>query len=416
MILNRLSLYIQKRQPMFINVEKKGIEIMQDFTYYAPTKVYFGKDEHKKVGEIIKNYGYKTVMIQYGQNSIKKSGLYDEIVASLTENEIKIVDMGGVEPNPKIDFVREAIKKCRENNVELILAVGGGSVIDSSKYTASGAIYDGDVLDFPLRKSTPENALPVGCILTISAAGSEMSSSAVISNPETNMKRGYNSDFNRCKFAICNPELTYTVNKYQTACGIVDIMSHTMERYFSPCPDTILTDTIAEAILTSVIDAGKVAMEEPCNYDARATLMWASSLSHNDLTGCGRENGLCVHQLEHALSGEYDNIAHGAGLAVLFPAWAKYVYKYAPKRFARFARKVWGIVENDDMKASVLGIEKMSEYFKEIGMPQSLEDFGLSNESLDSLSYLCTFSNTRTIRSYIDLDIEDIKNIFALCL
>ena len=388
---------------------------MLDFTYYAPTKVYFGKEKQKEVGEIIKGYGYKKIMLQYGKGSVKDSGLYDEVMNSLKESGIEVVEMGGVEPNPKLSFVREAVKLAKEEQVEMILAVGGGSVIDSCKYTASGAMADCDPWDFPTRKAVPTKALPVGCILTIAAAGSEMSSSAVITNMELNMKRGYNSDVNRCKFAICNPELTYTVNKYQTACGIVDIMAHTMERYFTVCDPTDLTDRIAESLLVSVADAGRVLMENPRDYEARATAMWASSLSHNDLTGCGRENFLTVHQLEHALSGEFDFIAHGAGLSVLFPAWAKYVYKYNIPRFAQFARRVWGVTESDDEKAALCGIEQMESYFASLDMPVRLKAFGIEKESAARLAQLTTFDRQRTVKSYVELGYEEIKEIFESC-
>ncbi len=388
---------------------------MLDFTYYTPTKVFFGKDSHKKVGEVIKSYGFKKIMMQYGQGSIKKCGLYDTVMASLEENGIEVVEMGGVEPNPKLSFVRDAIKIAKEEKVEMILAVGGGSAIDSAKYTATGAMYDGDVWDFPTRKATPEAGLPVGVVLTLSAAGSEMSSSAVISNTELNMKRGYNSDFNRPAFAICDPTLTYTVGKYQTACGIVDIMAHTMERYFIPVPPTALTDRIAESILKSIVEAGRILMDNPEDYDARAQMMWASSLSHNDLTGCGRENALPVHQLEHALSGEFDHIAHGAGLAVLFPAWARYVYKEAPGRFAGFARNVWGVEEAEDEKAALMGIEEMEKFFTFIGMPLNLRDFGIEKDSTEKLTELCTFGKTRSIASYINLDFDKVKEIFDSC-
>lgn len=388
---------------------------MQDFIYYAPTKVYFGKGKQKEVGEIIKGYGYQKIMLQYGKGSIKKSGLYDEIMASLSASGIEVVEMGGVEPNPKITFVREAVKLAKEEKVEMILAVGGGSVIDSCKYTAAGAASDCDPWEFPTRKSTVTEALPVGCVLTLAAAGSEMSSSAVITNLDLNMKRGFNSDFNRCKFAICNPELTYTVDKYQTACGVVDIMAHTMERYFTVCDPTDLTDRIAESLLRAVVDAGKVLMENPCDYEARATVMWASSLSHNDLTGCGRENALAVHQLEHALSGEFDHIAHGAGLAVLFPAWGRYVYRHNIPRFAQFARRVWDVTEADDEKAAVLGIESMAEYFASLGMPVRLRDFGIEGDCMDKLADLCTFGKQRSVKSYVDMDYDVMKAIFESC-
>lgn len=388
---------------------------MQDFIYYAPTKVYFGKGKQKEVGEIIKGYGYQKIMLQYGKGSIKKSGLYDEIMASLSASGIEVVEMGGVEPNPKITFVREAVKLAKEEKVEMILAVGGGSVIDSCKYTAAGAASDCDPWEFPTRKSTVTEALPVGCVLTLAAAGSEMSSSAVITNLDLNMKRGFNSDFNRCKFAICNPELTYMVDKYQTACGVVDIMAHTMERYFTVCDPTDLTDRIAESLLRAVVDAGKVLMENPCDYEARATVMWASSLSHNDLTGCGRENALAVHQLEHALSGEFDHIAHGAGLAVLFPAWGRYVYRHNIPRFAQFARRVWDVTEADDEKAAVLGIESMAEYFASLGMPVRLRDFGIEGDCMDKLADLCTFGKQRSVKSYVDMDYDVMKAIFESC-
>ena len=388
---------------------------MRDFVYYAPTKVHFGKDKHKMIGSIIKEYGFKTIMMQYGMGSIKKSGLYDEVMDSLKSNGINVVEMGGVQANPDIEFVRKAIQVARENNVEMILAVGGGSVIDSCKYTAAGVLSNCDVWDFPTRKSVLENGLPIGCILTLSAAGSEMSSSAVITNSELNMKRGFNSDFNRCLFAICNPELTYSVSKYQTACGIVDIMAHTMERYFVPIEPTDLTDRIAESILKSVINAGNILMTDPYNYEARANMMWASSLSHNDLTGCGRENALPVHQLEHALSGEYEKIAHGAGLAVLFPAWAKYVYQYNISRFAQFARRVWDVVEDDDKLAAEKGIECLEEFFKRIGMPLSLREFDIPRECTSRLAELCTFGKSREISSLISLNYEKVKEIYDMC-
>ena len=388
---------------------------MRDFTYFTPTKVHFGKDKHKEAGRIIAEYGFKKIMLQYGQKSIKANGLYDEVVDSLKAAGIVVVEMGGVEPNPKITFVREAVKLAKEEQVEMILAVGGGSVIDSAKYTAAGAANECDPWEYPTRKSTLEKALPVGCILTLAAAGSEMSSSAVITNLDVNMKRGFNSDFNRCLFAICNPELTYTVSKYQTACGIVDIMAHTMERYFTVCEPTELTDRIAESILKSVISAGKVLMEHPTDYEARATMMWASSLSHNDLTGCGRENILSVHQLEHALSGEYDQIAHGAGLAVLFPAWARYIYKHNISRFAQFARRVWDVTAIEDEQAAVEGIVQMEQFFEAIGMPLTLKAFGVKKDCAERLAELCTFHKQRTIKSYIEMDYDIIKEIFESC-
>lgn len=389
---------------------------MRDFIYYAPTKVFFGKDKEKEIGKIVKEYGYDNIMLQYGQGSVKKTGLYDEVMKSLKAYDIKVVEMGGVEPNPKIDFVREAVKVAKENKVQMILAVGGGSVLDSSKFTAAGACNDCDPWDFAVGKATPEKALPVGCILTLAAAGSEMSASAVISNPELNMKRGFGSDLNRCLFAVMNPELTYSVSKYQTACGVVDIMAHTMERYFYPCEETDLTDRIAEGVLKATIKAGRTLMDNPKDYDARANMMWASSVSHNGLTACGRENALAVHQIEHALSGEYDRIAHGAGLAMLFPAWAKYIYKHNIPRFAQFARNVWDCSAEDDETAALCGIRKMEAFFGEIGMPLRLAEFDLDETCIERLTDLCTFGRQRTVKSYIDMDYHVIKEIFKLCL
>lgn len=387
---------------------------MRDFNFYTPTKIFFGKGKEKNVGEIIKDYGFKKIMLQYGMGSIKKCGLYDTVMNSLCENGIDVVEMGGVEPNPKYDFINEAIKVATNEKVELILAVGGGSVIDSAKYTAIGAASGLDVFDVAMGRVKTDKALPVACILTISAAGSEMSASAVLTNTEAGIKKGTGGDYIRPLFSILNPELTYSVSPYQTACGISDIMAHTMERYFYPCDDTPLTDRIAEGLLKSVVEAGRIVMKEPENYEARATIMWASSLSHNNLTGCGRENALAVHQLEHALSGMYDHIAHGAGLAVLFPAWCRYTYKENISRFAQFARSVFDVNDADDNSAAIKGIEALEAFFKEIGMPLRLREFGIENTS-DALAELCTMKRTRTIKSYIEIDALVAKEIFDSC-
>ena len=388
---------------------------MLNFNFHTPTAVYFGKDTHLQVGKIISEYGYNKIMMQYGKQSIKKSGLYDQVIASLKEYNIEVVEMGGVEPNPKLQFVNQAIKVAREQKVQMILAVGGGSVIDSSKFTALGVKYDGDVWDFTCGKAVPQDALPVGCILTHSAAGSEMSNSAVLSDLTISKKKGCGSQFNRCKFAILNPELTYTVSKYQTACGIVDMMTHTMERYFTPCAPVEITDSLAESLLRTIIWAGKIAIENPSDYEARATLMWASSLSHNNLTDCGRGGSLIVHQLEHAVSGEFDSVAHGAGLAVLYPAWAKYVYKANPQRFARFFRNVFGVIEQDDILACEKGVAKMSEYFSGLGMPTKLSDFGIDIDKSARLADLCTNGKTRILDSQMQLGYNECKEIFESC-
>ena len=388
---------------------------MRDFIYNTPTKVFFGKGAYKNVGEIIEGYGFKKIMLQYGKQSIIKSGLYGEIVNSLKAHNIEVVDMGGVEPNPKVQFVRDAVKVAKKEKVELILAVGGGSVIDSSKATAIGAMHDCDIWDIFMARQKPTSALPVATVLTIAAAGSEMSASAVLSNLDENMKKGLGTELNRPLFSILDPELTFSVGKYQTACGIVDIMSHTMERYFTVCDPTPITDSISEALLKTVVESGKAVMQNPCNYEARANIMWASSLSHNGLTGCGRENALAVHQIEHALSGKHDEVAHGAGLAVLFPAWGKYVYKANVSRFASFARGVFDVCEADDEKAAIMGLEKMSGFFASIGMPSSLSEFGIKKQELHDLALLCTYGDTRTVKSYITLGTREIEDILELC-
>lgn len=387
---------------------------MRDFNFYTPTKIFFGKGKEKDVGKIIKDYGFKKIMLQYGKGSIKKSGLYDSVITSLRGNGIEVVEMGGVEPNPKYDFINRAIKVAKDEKVELILAVGGGSVIDSAKFTAVGAASGLDVFEVAMGRAKTDKTLPVACILTISAAGSEMSASAVLTNSELGIKKGMGGDHIRPLFSILNPELTYSVSPYQTACGISDIMAHTMERYFYPCDDTPLTDRIAEGLLKSVVEAGRVVMKEPENYEARATIMWASSLSHNNLTGCGRENALAVHQLEHALSGMFDHIAHGAGLAVLFPAWCRFAYKENISRFAQFARGVFDISDPDDEKAAIKGIEALEEFFEEIGMPNRLREFEIDNKAGD-LAELCTFKGGRTIKSYIEIDRYIAKEIFDSC-
>ncbi|MBO5713820.1 MAG: iron-containing alcohol dehydrogenase [Clostridia bacterium] len=388
---------------------------MENFVYNTPTTVHFGKGAHLKVGELVKNLGHTKIMMQYGKDSIKKSGLYDQVINSLTNNGITVIEKGGVEPNPKVDFVREAVKLATENQVTLILAVGGGSVLDSCKYTALSTKSGIDVWDIAMGKAVPNESLPVACILTHSAAGSEMSNSAVVTNTELNLKKGFSTELNRPKFAIMNPELTYTLSPYQTACGVVDIMAHTMERYFTNFPDCEPTDSIAESILKSVINSAYVVKENPTDYDARATIMWASSLSHNGLTGAGRLNYLAVHQLEHALSGVYDCVSHGAGLAVLFPAWAKYVYKKNVKRFARFSRNVWGVTEENDEICALKGIEKMEQFFKDIKMPVRLSELGINEDISELMAKETTYNQTRTIKSYIELGYKEIKEIFDLC-
>lgn len=388
---------------------------MDNFIYYTPTKVYFGKNEEDKLPNIIKNYGFKKVLLHYGMSSIKKSGLYDKVVNMLKENNIEFIELSGVRANPTLSLVREGIKLVKKENVDLILAVGGGSVIDSAKAISNGAIYEGDVWDYFSKKATPKKSIAVGTILTIAAAGSCMSESCVITNDETLEKRGFNSDTNRPLFSILNPELTYSVDKYQTACGIVDIMMHTMERYYSINEETELTDNLDLALLKSVVEAGKIAINNPCDYNARATLMWASSLSHNNLTGCGKTYAMPVHQIEHELSGMYENIAHGAGLAVLFPAWAEYVYKSDLKRFSRFSVEVMGLEDKGDLNAnSKAGIEVLKEFYKDLGMPVTLKELGIKESDLETIAYNFTFKGKRVVNDRITIGYKEALDILKL--
>ncbi len=393
---------------------------MEQFSYYTPTKVIFGKGAELKAGEMIRSYGFKKVLLHYGGGSIKRSGLYDKIVASLNENGIEFVELGGVEPNPKISLSRKAAQLCIDEGIEMILAVGGGSVLDSSKSAAAGAANHCDPWEFSCGKRVPEKSLPVGAVLTISAAGSEMSNSCVITNEDGWLKRGFNHDLNRPLFALMNPELTYTVSPYQTACGITDIMMHTLERYFCYNGDVALTDHLAEGLLRSVIDAGKIVIQNPEDYEARATLMWASSLSHNGLTGCGRKFLMRCHQLEHELSGMYDRVAHGAGLAVLFPAWAKYVYqneKALPK-FCQYAVRVWGVEMDFEHpeRTALAGIEATENYFRSIGMPVRLSELDIDGSGIEEMAEKCTFFGKRVLKDYVTLDKKEMIDIYRLAL
>ena len=391
---------------------------MQNFRFHTPTEVVFGKDTHLQVGEIVKKYGFHKIMLHYGGGSIKRNGVYDAVVQSLTDAGVAIVDFGGAEPNPKLSLVAKGAQICKEEGVELVLAVGGGSAIDSAKEIAIGAKYDGSTWDFSSRIKDPEDALPVGVILTLAASGSEMSGSAVITNEENGLKRGYNTPLHRPLFAICNPELTFTVDKFQTGCGIVDIMMHTLERYFSKSPETPLTDAIAEAILKQVVAAGTQAILDPEDYEARADLMWASSISHNDLTGCGRNTFFVCHQLEHELSGKYDFVAHGAGLSIIFPAWAEYVYKHNLERFVQYAVQVWDVPENPDdpEDTAAQGIVATKAFFAEIGMPTRLSQLGIGEEAFEEMAEKCTNFGARILPGYLPLGKQEIIEIFKLAL
>lgn len=353
---------------------------MNNFEFISNTKIYFGKEKENEVGKIIKDYHFNKIAIIYGGGSIISNGLYSKVINSLKENEIDYVEIGGVVANPKLSFVKNAINILKNENIELILAVGGGSVIDTAKLISHAMYYDGDPFDFNINKATNNNVIPVGVILTISAAGSELSDSCVISNDEVTpfYKKGFNSNTNRPLFAILNPEITYSVSKFQTGCGIVDILMHTLERYMNNNDDCELSENIAIGLLKTVLHYGKIAINEPNNYEARANLMLASSLSHNGLTGLGKKQLMRVHALEHILSGCYDEVAHGEGLAILWPAWCLYVLdnKKANLLLTKLAKELF----NKD--SALEGIDSLKEYFNEIGMPTKLSQLKL-NKPLD---------------------------------
>lgn len=387
---------------------------MKNFIYNTPTRVYFGKGQEDNLGNILKEYGIKKVLFHYGKGSIKKNGLYDKVINQLNASKIDFVELGGVEPNPKLSLVLKGVKIAKKEKVDLILAVGGGSVLDSAKSIAVGAKVDFSPWLFSIGEKKPIDHLPVASILTIAASGSDMSNSCVITNDETWEKRGFTSECNRCLFSILNPELTYSVSPYQTACGTTDIMMHTLERYFSDINESSpLTDNIALGLLKAVVDAGKVVMEDPKNYDARATLLWANSLSHNTLTGLGRDYVMSVHQLEHELSGMFDNVSHGAGLAVLWPAWAKLSYKACPERFLRYSYEVMGITKTNDSEADILaGIAKTKEYFKSIGMPTTLAELGVYEDSFEKLADNAMFHGKRVLKDIVTVDYDMALKIY----
>lgn len=390
---------------------------MENFGYYVPTKIIFGRGEQHCVGALIKSYGFKKVLLHYGGGSIKKIGLYDEVVCSLNSAGVAFCELGGAEPNPKLSLVLKGAEFCRENGIDFILAVGGGSAMDSAKMMALGAANGGNPWRFTAGEAKPTCSLPVGVILTISASGSEMSTSAVITNEELGLKRGLNSDFNRPLFAICNPELTFSVSPYQTACGAVDIMMHTMERYFSGTRDTDLTDRLCEGLLKSVIAAGTAAIACPDDYEARATLMWASSLSHNGLMGTGRASCFINHYIEHDISGIYDFVSHGAGLAVVWPAWAKFVHSNSLDVFCRYAVRVWDCVLDEEYpeKTALEGIEKTERFFESLGMPVRLSQLEIGDENFDLIADKCTKGDTKVWQSLIPIGKKEVLDILSLC-
>lgn len=387
---------------------------MQDFVYQNSTKLIFGKDQERLVGEESTPYGNK-LLLHYGGGSIKSSGLYDKVVQSLKEQGMEIFELGGVKPNPRVSLVREGIALCKENKIGFILAVGGGSVIDSAKAIAAGALYDGDVWDFFDGKAEVTDCLPIGVVLTIPAAGSESSTGTVITNEDGWYKRSTGHMTMRPKFAILNPVLTYTLPPYQTACGITDMMAHLMERYFTNVKNVELTDRLCEATLRTIINNAHTVLEDPTNYDARAEIMWSGTLAHNNLFGTGRLGDWGSHDIEHEISGIYD-IAHGAGLAIIFPAWMKYVYQHDLNRFAQFANRVWDVeIDLNHLERTALaGIYKMEQFFRSIGMPVRLSDVNIDGEHFEQMAKKGT--ERGPLGNFVKLNEEDIVQIFKIAL
>jgi len=388
---------------------------LENFVFQNTTKIIFGNGTENSAGAEVKKYSNK-VLLHYGGQSIKKFGLYERVTKSLAEAGIEFIELSGVQPNPVLSMVKEGIELCRKNNIGFILAVGGGSVIDSAKAIAIGVPYEkGDVWDFFMGKAKAEAAVSIGVILTITAAGSESSVVSVILNEKTQMKKGSHSSLMLPKFAILNPELTYTLPAFQTACGSADIMSHIFERYFTQSKNTDLTDRLCEGTLKTVVENTPIVLTNPENYDARAELMWASTLAHNGLLGTGRIEDWGSHKIAHEIGAIY-GIAHGATISVTFPAWMKYVYKQNVGRFTQFAFRVWGVDPcfGDDESIALEGIKKLGDFFKQIGLPTTLRELNIGDDKFEEMAL--KELQWGPIGNFMKLQKEDIVNILKLAM
>ena len=387
---------------------------MNNFTFYSPTYFVFGKEEENNAGKYVKRFGGSKVLIHYGGGSVVRSGLLDRVKASLEKEGISFVELGGVKPNPRSGLVYEGIDLCRKESVDFVLAVGGGSTIDSSKAIAAGTVYDGDFWDFYMGKPVTK-ALPVGTILTLAAAGSEGSPDSVITREEGMLKRGASGEALRPAFSILNPALTQTLPPYQTACGITDIMAHLLERYFTNTRDVEVTDRVIEGLLLTMIHEAPKVIADPNDYGARANIMWAGMLAHNNCCGVGRQQDWASHDLEHELSALYD-CAHGAGLAVVFPAWMEYNMNHDVMRFAQVASRVWGCpmdFQHPEVTAKA-GIAAFRSYLKGIGMPQTMGELGGKEEDIPYLAHTAAYGNGNdgTLGGFVVLREEDMANIY----
>ncbi|MBT3318160.1 MAG: iron-containing alcohol dehydrogenase [Clostridia bacterium] len=389
---------------------------MQNFRFLNKTEIIFGKDTQKEVGAEVKKHGSK-VLLHYGSGHIKKSGLYDEVIESLNESNVDFIELGGVKPNPRLALVREGIALCREHKVDFILSVGGGSVIDSAKAIAVGARYDGDVWDFFYDKAVIKQAIPNGVVLTIPAAGSESSDGSVITDLPNKNKRHIGSPLIIPTFAIMNPELTYTLPAYQTACGTSDIMAHVMERYFTNVKDVDFTDRLCESTLKTMIHNAPLALANPSDYASRSEIMWAGTLAHNNLLDTGREGDWSTHMIEHEISGIND-VAHGAGLSIVFPAYLKYVYKHDIARFVQFAVRVWNVDQSfgNPEQTALEGIARLESFLKSLGLPTMLSQIDLDESSFERIATNCRKTNDDGVGYFVKLYEQDIKNILKLAL
>ncbi len=390
---------------------------MLNFQFYNPARIIFGRGEEENVGKYIADYGVKKVLLHYGKNSIKKTGLYDRIVKSLEENNIEFIELGGVCPNPVLSLVRKGIEICVNENVDFILAVGGGSVIDSAKAISVGAKTDEDIWEFFMdKKKVIYETVPIGTVLTIAATGSESSTSTVITNEENLFKRSISSSKYIPKFSILNPELTFTLPAYQTACGCSDILSHLFERYFTQIENVDFTDRLLEAAMKTIIINASAAIEKPKDYNVRAEIMWVGTLAHNGLLNTGRIGDWASHHIEHELSALY-NLTHGAGLSIVTPAWMKYVYKENPDKFIQLAHRVFDIdfAYNEKEKTIVSMIEKLESWYKSLGLPTRLCEVGIDDSRFSEMAEKCLVARGLT-GNFKKLNKDDICNIYKLAL
>ncbi|MGB4611014.1 MAG: iron-containing alcohol dehydrogenase [Saccharofermentanales bacterium] len=391
---------------------------MLNFNFCSPTYFAFGKNTEEEVGKLTKKFGGTKVLVHYGQGSVERSGLLNKVRKSLQENMIEFVELGGVQPNPRAGLVYEGIELCRKEKVDFILGVGGGSAIDSAKAIAVGVPYDGDFWDLYEQRPEIDQVIPVGTIITLAATGSEASNSSVITQEKGWKKYGFSSELIRPVFSIMNPELMYTLPPYQTACGIVDMLSHILERYFSNTEEVDLTDRMAEAVMKSIIENAFTVMNDPKDYGARANLMWAGTLAHNNILGVGKEQDWSSHQLEHELSALYD-VAHGAGLAVILPAYMKFTMHKHVMRYAQLANRVWNLDVNfeNPQQTAGKGIAAFETFFKMIGMPTTFAEIGAKEEDIPQLAAKVRIKGGGDILgSFEPLTRDDISSIYRLCL